>query len=48
MSDAHEVAPQKAAPRKQRPLDLVMAADFGGTLAITVLILGSGLIEGVD
>lgn len=46
MSEAHEVAPKKAAPRKQRPLDLVLASAFGGTLAITVLILGSALIEG--
>ena len=48
MSEAHEVASEKAAPRKQRPLDLVMAAAFGGTLAMTVLILGSALIEGVE
>lgn len=34
-------------PRKTRPLDLVLALAFGGTIAITVLILGSGFLEGV-
>ena len=49
MRDAEkvEIAPQKAAPRRQRPLDVVMAVAFGGTIAIAVLILGSGVLEGV-
>ena len=43
---AGEAEAGKTVRRKGRPLDLVMALAFGGTIAVAVLFVGSGFLDG--